>query len=433
MDETFDARLRHALHRRAGQMPATGGAVDGVLAEAHDRARRTQRRQRVAGALAVLLVLGVGTFAALQIFQPEEPEVVFAPGDDDGDDSPEEPAGGDDPAPDEDSQIEPGEPPAVNAACTGSEQGVDYRLRYPEDWWASDGTDAEACRWFHPEPFDMPDEPRDVPEIAIMVRVQDLAFDQMRELDPERTELLEEHETEIDGNRAVAQEYVSTFDAIYPEGTTFYRYLVDLDGRTLYGTTADAEVVQADYEESKRVLGAVMRSLDIVGGESTGEEPAAPACSAADDDSTPAAQEGLPLPVEERRHMIVEAAVACDYDRLAGLTADQFTYSFGVSDDFAGFLREREADGGEQAPLRYLTGMLDRPYGTIETEEETLYVWPSAFAYDSWDDVPAEDREALKPLYDEEDFAFFEQFGGYIGYRIGITAEGEWRFFVAGD
>jgi hypothetical protein len=33
----------------------------------------------------------------------------------------------------------------------------------------------------------------------------------------------------------------------------------------------------------------------------------------------------------------------------------------------------------------------------------------------------------------EEDFERFEQFGGYLGYRIGITADGGWRFFVSGD
>jgi hypothetical protein len=27
----------------------------------------------------------------------------------------------------------------------------------------------------------------------------------------------------------------------------------------------------------------------------------------------------------------------------------------------------------------------------------------------------------------------FERFGSYTGYRIGIAADGDWLFFVAGD
>jgi hypothetical protein len=67
-------------------------------------------------------------------------------------------------------------------------------------------------------------------------------------------------------------------------------------------------------------------------------------------------------------------------------------------------------------------------------EDRTILVWPSAFAYDSFDAIPRADLDVLEPLYDESDFASWEEFGGYIGYRVGIDAEtGEWLFFVAGD
>ena len=47
--------------------------------------------------------------------------------------------------------------------------------------------------------------------------------------------------------------------------------------------------------------------------------------------------------------------------------------------------------------------------------------------------MPEADKEVLRALYDEDDFATFSDFGGYIGYRLGITENGEWSFFVAGD
>lgn len=43
------------------------------------------------------------------------------------------------------------------------------------------------------------------------------------------------------------------------------------------------------------------------------------------------------------------------------------------------------------------------------------------------------EQQALVPLHDEEDFAGFDEFGAYIGYRVLITQDGTWAAFVAGD
>lgn len=141
----------------------------------------------------------------------------------------------------------------------------------------------------------------------------------------------------------------------------------------------------------------------------------------------------LPEAVARTRRAIAEAAAECDYDALARLAADDgFTHSFGAGGDPAESWRREEAGDGE--PLRFLVELLDRPHSTVEAADgPTQYVWPSAFAYQSWDAVPDGEREALRPLYDDQDFASFENFGGYIGYRVGIEDDGSWRFFVAGD
>ncbi len=60
-------------------------------------------------------------------------------------------------------------------------------------------------------------------------------------------------------------------------------------------------------------------------------------------------------------------------------------------------------------------------------------MWPSAYGYGDWNSVPAEDKEALESVYDQAMLDSFAEFGAYAGYRIGIAASGEWRFFVAGD
>ena len=159
-----------------------------------------------------------------------------------------------------------------------------------------------------------------------------------------------------------------------------------------------------------------------------------PLCSAAASSASLEPQPGLPDRVEEVRQAIAEAAVRCEYGRLAELAlaeGEQFTFSFGAADDPAEYWRTEEAAGGE--PMKFLAGMLDRPYGRVTAGGLNLYVWPSAATYPSWAEVPPEARNALRPLYGDEDFQQFAQFGSYIGYRVGITETGDWLYFVAGD
>lgn len=144
-------------------------------------------------------------------------------------------------------------------------------------------------------------------------------------------------------------------------------------------------------------------------------------------------QQGLPDAVAATRRAIAGAARACDYERLADL-ADagnrQFSFTFGAADDPAEHWRQGEEEN--QQPLRFLVELLATPYRAA-LDEPAAYLWPSAYGYPSWADVPEADRQALKPLYGEEEFSAFESVGSYIGYRIGISPDGEWLFFVAGD
>lgn len=155
-------------------------------------------------------------------------------------------------------------------------------------------------------------------------------------------------------------------------------------------------------------------------------------CSASGLAAVPVAQD-LPPAVENTRAAIVEAAVACDFERLASLTGELFTYSFGGSDDPAGFWRDQESRTGEKLPLEMLVKVLDLPFISYGNDGTDYYTWPSATPYPSWEEVPEADREALLAIYDEEDLDSFEQFGGYIGYRVVITDLGDWIVFVAGD
>jgi hypothetical protein len=157
-------------------------------------------------------------------------------------------------------------------------------------------------------------------------------------------------------------------------------------------------------------------------------------CSAAPPSANLKPQPGLPDRVEEIRQAIAEATVRCEYRHLEALAragGEQFTFTFGAAEDPAQFWRREEAAGGE--PMKFLAGMLERPYRQSSTGDLVLYVWPSAATYPSWAEVPPEDRNVLRPLYGDEEFEQFAGFGSYIGYRVGITDTGDWLYFVAGD
>lgn len=317
----------------------------------------------------------------------------------------------------------PEETTAVTRTCTAEADG--YAVDYPADWHVNDPAEAEPCRWFHPEPFTLPQQ-QEATGIAIPVGFAPQPLDELLEaLRDGSDEVVGEEEREAGERRAVRVELRSGGQALLPDGTRITQWLIDFDSRTMTASTHDVATA-GTYDDNVAVLDAMMRSLRRV--------ETAQACSARDMPPELEPQGELPGPVAETRRAIHKAAVECDYEALAQLiTEERFTYSFGETGNPVAFWQRTERDNPDHAPMRYLAGLLARPHNSREVDGRIQYEWPSAFTYDSWPEVPEEDREALKPLYDEQDFADFERFGGYIGYRVVITQEGAWTAFVAGD
>lgn len=144
----------------------------------------------------------------------------------------------------------------------------------------------------------------------------------------------------------------------------------------------------------------------------------------------PAEQDGLPAPVAETRRAIAAAAIACDYRALEALGGTDLNTSFGGG----GFQNLPLWEGQGEGQLGTLIELFDTPYATQDFEDlPRYYVWPSAFVFDSWEEIPPADLEALHSIYTDEELDQIAGFGSYAGWRIGITEDGEWRFFVAGD
>lgn len=160
---------------------------------------------------------------------------------------------------DADGDAAPPETVPAERQCTNPAAG--YTLAYPREWHTNTGEVLPVCSLFHPDDFEVP-ERTETTGVAISVSREPVAFEFVTGEQPGRRELLEE-ETTVAEHPAVRLEYVATGEALLPEGTPVYEYLVDLDGETLIATLRG--LGSLDFEASKDVLDGMMESLTIRG------------------------------------------------------------------------------------------------------------------------------------------------------------------------
>lgn len=145
----------------------------------------------------------------------------------------------------------------------------------------------------------------------------------------------------------------------------------------------------------------------------------------------------LPTPVRRMRELILAACLSGDIEALRPLigTGSQITQLSlgGIEGDPVAFLREISGDGEGHEILAILQEVLEA--GFVRMDEGTpheIYVWPYFFAH-PLDRLTPKQRVELFRLVTAGDYEDMKLFGGYNFYRAGITPEGQWAFFVAGD
>ena len=145
----------------------------------------------------------------------------------------------------------------------------------------------------------------------------------------------------------------------------------------------------------------------------------------------------LPEPVQRMRQLILEAAATGKPDRLrpllgTGPTATQL--SFGEIDaDPVDYLRSISGDGEGQEILAILMDLLNTGFVRVDAGEPSeTYVWPY-FAALPLETLTAPQKVELLRIVTAGDVEDMKAYGAYNFYRVGISPEGEWRFFMAGD
>ncbi len=145
----------------------------------------------------------------------------------------------------------------------------------------------------------------------------------------------------------------------------------------------------------------------------------------------------LPEPVRRMHDRIVEAAKSGDIERLRpllGLADDMTQLSFGEIDgDPIEFLKGLSGDPDGQEILAIVEEVLNAGFVHLEAgTPNEIYVWPYFFGI-PLDKLDARQKVELFKIVTAGDLEDMKQFGTYIFYRVGITPEGRWAFFVAGE
>lgn len=145
----------------------------------------------------------------------------------------------------------------------------------------------------------------------------------------------------------------------------------------------------------------------------------------------------LPETVRRARDELLAAAKSGDVEALRPIIKRQTNMpvlSFGAVLDPILFLRDSSNDGEGRELMAIMIELLEAPYAITPAEngEPEIYVWPAYASNDLVNLSPKELIDVYK-IVSHQDLEEMQLYGGWYFFRVGIDANGEWRYFVAGD
>ncbi len=144
----------------------------------------------------------------------------------------------------------------------------------------------------------------------------------------------------------------------------------------------------------------------------------------------------LPPAVAKMRERILEAARSGDLQKLhtvmqSNETLPVFTFSNGK--DPVAYWKANYPDSEGIEILSILTTILQTGFVHVEAgTPQEMYLWPY-FARVQLKSLTPEQKVELFRIVTGSDFKDMVDFGAYNFYRLGISPDGTWQFFVAGD
>lgn len=144
-----------------------------------------------------------------------------------------------------------------------------------------------------------------------------------------------------------------------------------------------------------------------------------------------------PEAVRRMRELIVEAAASGDIERLRPLLGKGVTETqVSIVETDEGPVETLKGQSGDSEGIEVLAILLDvLATGFVHVGKGTpdeMYVWPY-FAEKPLATLTPPEKVELLRIVTAGDFADMQEFGSYNFYRIGITPDGQWKFFITGD
>jgi len=177
------------------------------------------------------------------------------------------------------------------------------------------------------------------------------------------------------------------------------------------------------------------------GGDPSGPVPDPPEISIEAADPVPTVEydvSKLPAPVQALRERLLAAAKTGDIEQLkplleGGAHPPNLGADATQDRDRIGFLKSISGDPEGREILAILSEVLEAGYVHVDVgTPQELYIWPY-FARYPLDRLTPPQLVELFRLLTASDYDEMKSFGAYLFYRVGITPDGQWSEFQAGD
>ncbi|WGV24033.1 S-layer homology domain-containing protein [Halotia branconii] len=147
----------------------------------------------------------------------------------------------------------------LGQTCTNEQIG--YTISYPTNWQANSGQVVNQCQVFDSKSIKLPKNSEDFDE-TVYIRLENISFNQLvNNTDSRTSQTLSRRQINVDDRQAVAIESEATGFGLLPKGRRFYRYLIDMNGKTLIAVTYD--VPNQNYQRNKQVLDQMVTSINL--------------------------------------------------------------------------------------------------------------------------------------------------------------------------
>ncbi|SCX29902.1 hypothetical protein DSM25558_4818 [Agrobacterium sp. DSM 25558] len=143
-----------------------------------------------------------------------------------------------------------------------------------------------------------------------------------------------------------------------------------------------------------------------------------------------------PEPVRRLRQLIIDAASTGDIEKLRPLVntgPNQARVDGDNGNDPIAALKSFSGDPDGLEVLAIIIDLLSTGYARVDAgTPDEMYVFPY-FAGKSLTTLTPPEKVELLRIITAGDLADMQEYGNYSFYRIGISPDGQWKFFSAGD